>query len=789
MSTLIISISAMCCPAEGGPVEQVLRAAPGVADVTLDYSTRTARVTGDRLSGEALLEALLSIGMPGELVVTGARRIVLSVPEMDCPVEAGEIQKAFAAAGITGADFNVMTRTVTLSGDDDLEAAAVRAVESCGYTAKAAASGPGTIESAPIPWALYISALFVAFMSEAIELVSKYSPGLIPLEHGTIDLITLALAVVAILMAGLEVFKNGVLALVHRNLNMNALMAVAVVGGVLIGAWPEAAMVMVLFQISESIEQLSMTKARRSIRDLMSAAPETAEVKDGRSWRRVPSSDVGAGAVVRVGPGDRVPLDGRIVRGATALDQSMVTGEGMPAEKSEGDNVWSGTVNLTSTIEVMVTAAASESLTARIIDAVENAQASKSPVQRFVDRFAAVYTPIVFFIAAAVAIVPGLVTGEWSTWIYRALCLLVISCPCALVISTPVTVVSALATATRCGLLIKGGLYLEEARKLVNIGLDKTGTLTKGEPAVAGVKYLATFDERLTGAMAASLAAMNKHPLSQAIARWAHERHLPVYQVEGFTAIPGAGVEGRIERGMVRLVNLRWLEEQGLADEEVRRTFAHYTNEGMSAVAVADAFGVQAVFGLADVVKEDTVEGLRQLASVGIRPWLLTGDNEAAAHALAEKVGLKDVRADLLPEDKLKAIEELQKSGLTAMAGDGINDAPALARADIGIAMGVRGTDSAIEAAHIAVMDDRISSIATLVRLSRITHGVLVENIAFAIGVKIIFALLALTGNATMWMAVFADTGTCLIVVANAMRMLRMKPRLDRMAEEARRAA
>ena len=789
MSTLIISISAMCCPAEGGPVEQVLRAAPGVADVTLDYSTRTARVTGDRLSGEALLEALLSIGMPGELVVTGARRIVLSVPEMDCPVEAGEIQKAFAAAGITGADFNVMTRTVTLSGDDDLEAAAVRAVESCGYTAKAAASGPGTIESAPIPWALYITALFVAFMSEAVELVSEYSPGLIPLEHGTIDLITLALAVVAILMAGLEVFKNGVLALVHRNLNMNALMAVAVVGGVLIGAWPEAAMVMVLFQISESIEQLSMTKARRSIRDLMSAAPETAEVKDGRSWRRVPSSDVGAGAVVRVGPGDRVPLDGRIVRGATALDQSMVTGEGMPAEKSEGDNVWSGTVNLTSTIEVMVTAAASESLSARIIDAVENAQASKSPVQRFVDRFAAVYTPIVFFIAAAVAIVPGLVTGEWSTWIYRALCLLVISCPCALVISTPVTVVSALATATRCGLLIKGGLYLEEARKLVNIGLDKTGTLTKGEPAVAGVKYLATFDERLTGAMAASLAAMNKHPLSQAIARWAHERHLPVYQVEGFTAIPGAGVEGRIERGMVRLVNLRWLEEQGLADEEVRRTFAHYTNEGMSAVAVADAFGVQAVFGLADVVKEDTVEGLRQLASVGIRPWLLTGDNEAAAHALAEKVGLKDVRADLLPEDKLKAIEELQKSGLTAMAGDGINDAPALARADIGIAMGVRGTDSAIEAAHIAVMDDRISSIATLVRLSRITHGVLVENIAFAIGVKIIFALLALTGNATMWMAVFADTGTCLIVVANAMRMLRMKPRLDRMAEEARRAA
>lgn len=789
MSNLIISISAMCCPAEGGPVERALKAVPGVKDVSLDYSTRTAHVKCEGRDPEPLLKALLSIGMPGELVSTGARRIVLSVPEMDCPVEAGEIQKAFAAASITGADFNVMTRTITLSGDDDLEAAAVKAVESCGYTAKAAASGPKEIESAPIPWSLYIGALVVAFLSEAVELVSEYSPNFIPLDHGTIDIITLVLAVIAILMAGLEVFKNGVVALVHRNLNMNALMAVAVVGGVLIGAWPEAAMVMVLFQISESIEQLSMTKARRSIRDLMSAAPETAEVKDGRSWRKVPSAEVGAGTVVRVGPGDRVPLDGRIVKGSTALDQSMVTGEGMPAEKTEGDNVWSGTVNLTSTIEVMVTAAASESLTSRIIDAVENAQASKSPVQRFVDRFAAVYTPIVFFIAAAVAIGPGLVTGDWSTWIYRALCLLVISCPCALVISTPVTVVSALATATRCGLLIKGGLYLEEARKLVNIGLDKTGTLTKGEPAVAGVKYLATFDEKLTGAMAASLASMNKHPLSQAIVRWAHEKKLPVYQVEGFTALPGAGVEGRVERGMVRLVNLRWLEEQGLADEDVRRTFAKFTNEGMSTVALADAFGVQAVFGLADVVKEDTVEGLRQLASVGIRPWLLTGDNAAAANALAQKVSLKDVKADLLPEDKLKAIEELQKTGLTAMAGDGINDAPALARADIGIAMGVRGTDSAIEAAHIAVMDDRISSIATLVRLSNITHGVLVQNIAFAIGVKIVFALLALTGNATMWMAVFADTGTCLIVVANAMRMLRMKPRLDRMAEEARKAA
>lgn len=597
------------------------------------------------------------------------------------------------------------------------------------------------------------------------------------------------------LLCGLSVLKKGLQSLLKFDFfNEYTLMGGATIAAAAIGQLPEAVGVMLFYSIGEALQDRAAGNSRRSIRALLAARPTVAhliEEKDGKQMvNDADPAEIRPGMRILVKPGEKIPLDGTVLTGSSQVDTSPLTGESVPVSVGAGKQVYAGTVNLEGAITVEVTSRFADSSVARILELVEQASANKAPIERFITRFARYYTPAVVFIAALVAVIPPLAGhGTFDEWLYRALVLLVISCPCALVISTPVTVVSALATATRCGLLIKGGLYLEEARKLVNIGLDKTGTLTKGEPAVAGVKYLATFDERLTGAMAASLAAMNKHPLSLAIARWAHERHLPVYQVEGFTAIPGAGVEGRIERGMVRLVNLRWLEEQGLADEEVRRTFAHYTNEGMSAVAVADAFGVQAVFGLADVVKEDTVEGLRQLASVGIRPWLLTGDNEAAARALAEKVGLKDVRADLLPEDKLKAIEELQKSGLTAMAGDGINDAPALARADIGIAMGVRGTDSAIEAAHIAVMDDRISSIATLVRLSRITHGVLVENIAFAIGVKIIFALLALTGNATMWMAVFADTGTCLIVVANAMRMLRMKPRLDRMAEEARRAA
>ena len=771
MSTLIISISAMCCPAEGGPVEQVLRAAPGVADVTLDYSTRTARVTGDRISGEALLEALLSIGMPGELVVTGARRIVLSVPEMDCPVEADEIQKAFAAAGITGADFNVMTRTVTLSGDDDLEAAAVRAVESCGYTAKAAASGPRTIESAPIPWALYITALFVAFMSEAVELVSEYSPGLIPLEHGTIDLITLALAVVAILMAGLEVFKNGVLALVHRNLNMNALMAVAVVGGVLIGAWPEAAMVMVLFQISESIEQLSMTKARRSIRDLMSAAPETAEVKDGRSWRRVPSSDVGAGAVVRVGPGDRVPLDGRIVRGATALDQSMVTGEGMPAEKSEGDNVWSGTVNLTSTIEVMVTAAASESLSARIIDAVENAQASKSPVQRFVDRFAAVYTPIVFFIAAAVAIVPGLVTGEWSTWIYRALCLLVISCPCALVISIPLSFFGGIGGASACGILVKGSTYLEELADTRVVVFDKTGTLTQGTFKVVKVCPVEGGTEDSLVEAAALAESWSKHPISLSI-KAAYGKDIDAARVTDVEELGGHGVTARVDGKPVAAGNARLMAKLGLTVPDVPQTgtIVHVAIDGKYAGYLL----------ISDVVKPHSAQAIKGLKQAGVRKTvMLTGDAEPVAKAVSAELGIDEYHAGLLPGDKVDQIEKLlaakNPKEMLAFVGDGINDAPVLSRADVGIAMGALGSDAAIEAADVVLMDDDPAKIALAMRIARRTKSIVYQNIVFALAIKAACLLLGALGIANMWAAIFADVGVMVLAVLNATRALYTK--------------
>ena len=759
-ATIVFKVPEMDCPVEVAEIQKAL-AKRGIQGAECNTESRTLTISGDEATAKTVKEAIESCGYRAERV-RATEKIVFKVPDMDCPVEVAEIQKALAKRGIEGAECNTESRTLTISGDEATAEAVKAAIGSCGYEAtrvqaKRAAVAP---EAGPIPWSRYITALVIALLSEGMELWSHYAAESLPVSESTASTITLVFAVIAILLAGLATFRSGLVALRHGNLNMNALMSVAVIGGGLIGAWPEAAMVMVLFQISESIEQLAMNRARNSIRDLMSVAPEKAAVRqpDGRYVEEA-VADVLPGAVVRVSPGDRVPLDGKILTGSTSLDESMVTGEGLPAEKSENATVWAGTVNLTATIEVLVTAAASNSLTARIIDAVENAQSAKSPVQRFVDRFATVYTPLVFVVALVVAIVPPLFVGDWGGWFYKALCLLVIACPCALVISTPVTVVSGLATATRCGLLVKGGLYLEEARKLRFVGLDKTGTLTKGEPAVADVTYPDDFDRASAG--------------------------IEPQAVDGFSALPGSGVTGRVGSGTLWLVNERTLDKMGILTPDVHEAFVRYAEAGMSTVALADRFGVRAVFGLADTVKEDAAEGLRQLRAVGLTPRLLTGDTSAAAKALAKELGLEDVRAGLLPDDKLREIEAMQKEGLTAMVGDGINDAPALARSDIGIAMGVRGTDSAIEAAHVAVMDDKIGSIATLVRLSRITHAVLVENITIALGIKFLFAALALFGMASMWMAVFADVGTCLIVVANGMRMLRMKPRLDAMAKNA----
>lgn len=781
-----VHVDELCCPSEFLPIEKGVHALDERAQLIADYSTRTIDicVTEDSpVEADVVVAVIEKAGFHGQVVRVHDAPVdevaTIYVPAMDCPVEVREIEAELQKRAPIQATFDVFKRQIRIPNDANAISVTLEAITAAGYQGELMTAGDAT--EAPVappepttPWGRFAVGLVLALLAEAIELSHEYN--VLTWWGSSAEILSFVLALLAIAAVGLGTFKMGMNALRRGKLNMNTLMSVAVVGAILIGAWPEAAMVLVLFEISEALEARAMNKARRSIRDLMSVAPEMASVigpKGDVSIQKVEA--VLPGHYVRVAPGDRIPLDGKILKGESTLDESMVTGEGMPKEKTTGDTVWAGTVNLTGSLDILVTARSRDSLTARIIEAVENAQASKSSTQRFVDRFAEIYTPFVFVVAILVAIVGSLVTHDVSGWLYKALCLLVIACPCALVVSTPVTIVSALSSATRSGLLIKGGLYLEQARLIRNIGLDKTGTLTKGEPKVAQFHTFGMAqDEALR--LAASLGQMNKHPLSQAICQAASAAGLSLKAVEGFTALPGSGVQGRIGSSTLALLNRQNVVTRGFMTPQLQAIYDEANRLGQSTVALVDLFGVLAVWTLSDDIKPEAKASIQALEAMGITPWLLTGDNERAAQALAHQLGLTHIKSELLPEDKLATIGELQATGVTAMVGDGINDAPALAQADIGIAMGIRGTDSAIEAADIAIMDDRLHSLVSLIHISRRTHTVLLQNIAFAIGVKVAFSILALTGHAAMWMAVFADTGTCLLVVANAMRMLNYTP-------------
>jgi len=584
------------------------------------------------------------------------------------------------------------------------------------------------------------------------------------------------LAVAAVLACGLTTYRKGWVAIRNGNLNINALMSIAVTGALALGQWPEAAMVMVLFAIAELIEAKSLDQARHAIQGLLRLAPERATVRqaDG-SWREIEVRSVEMGAIVRVKPGERIGLDGAVVAGRSSVNQAPITGESLPVEKSEGDPVFAGTINESGSFEYRVSAAASNTTLARIIHAVEEAQGAKAPTQRFVDQFARVYTPVVFAVALAVAVVPPLVAdGSWHDWVYKALVLLVIACPCALVISTPVSIVSGLAAAARHGILIKGGTYLEEGRRLAWLVLDKTGTITHGKPVQTDFELRADVDVARCRVLAASLAGRSDHPVSLAIANASDARSLPHLAVVDFEALPGLGVRGTIDGVAYSLGNHRLVEELGCCSAELEARLDVLEREGKTVVMLIDARGVLALFAVADTVKDTSRAAIADLHTLGVRTAMLTGDNPHTAEAIARQVGIDRATGNQLPEDKQRAIEALSDNGtMVGMVGDGINDAPALARAHIGFAMGAMGTDTAIETADVALMDDDLRKIPVFIRLSRATRNILVQNIGLALGIKAVFLALTLAGLGTMWMAVFADMGASLIVVANGLRLLR----------------
>ncbi|QIL80679.1 cadmium-translocating P-type ATPase [Diaphorobacter sp. HDW4A] len=587
----------------------------------------------------------------------------------------------------------------------------------------------------------------------------------------------MALAVIAILLSGLGVYKAGIQSLLKLKLGIHALMAVAVTGAFLIGQWPEAAMVMALYAAAERIEDQAMDKARNAIRSLLNLAPETADVMqaDGRI-QKTAVSDVPMGATVRVAPGALVPLDGTVTQGESAVNQAPITGESQLADKAVGDTLYAGSVNQNGELQMQVTAPPGNTLLARIVHAVEEAQASRAPTQRFVDRFAQVYTPIVFVLALLLAVLAPLVANwSWHDSIYQALALLVIACPCALVISTPVTVVSALTAAAKRGILIKGGSALEEARKLKVIALDKTGTLTTGSPALVQWQAIRAGNGEDAAHIAWQLASRSDHPVSRAIATGLAQK-LPAQidnNVQDLKALPGRGVEGSIFGQRYVLGNLRVMREMGVADDALDKQLDEQEKQGRTVTLLADERSVLAFFAVADPLRSTSREAVEQLKSLGVEPIVLSGDNPSTVKAVAAEAGIADARGGLLPHDKLELLADFQKTkGPTAMTGDGINDAPALAKADVGFAMGgAHSTGMAMETAAVVLMNDDLRRIPDTVRLSQSAHSILWQNISLALGIKVVFFILALTGNATMWMAVVADMGVSLLVVANGLRL------------------
>lgn len=696
---------------------------------------------------------------------TGAGVATFRVEELDCATEEQQLRDVLTPLeGVRSLEFDLVGRQVRVRHTMSSPAPIESAIRQLGMRPTVVADN----EDEPLRRGL--SRRTIAVMAAAGVLAIGAEVAVIAgVDEQSVPIALMAIAAIA--LGGRDTLRKAVQALRSWRMTMSLLMSVAVIGAIAIGQWPEAAVVIWLFSVAELIEAFSLERARNAIRSLVDLAPETTTVRRGDAWTAVATDEVSLGDVVLVKPGERIALDGEVASGSSTVNQAPITGESIPVAKDVGDIVFAGTINERGTLEVTVTAAKGEGTLDRIARSIQEAQADKAPAQRFVDRFAAIYTPAVFVMAVAIAVVP-VVTGHGSfrDWFYRALVLLVIACPCALVISTPVTVVAGLGGAARRGILIKGGVHLENARKLRVIAVDKTGTLTHGTPVLTDLINLGPLTDDQVLRIAASIESRSEHPVAHAIVT-AHTG--PTAEVEGFEAITGRGVRAMVDGVTYTLGNHRLVEESGLCSPQLEQTLERLEREAKTAIVLMGAEAL-AVLAVADTLRPSTRQAIADLKSIGVATVMLTGDNQRTAAAVAAEAGIDDARGDLLPDDKLRIITELVAVGPgVGMVGDGVNDAPALARADLGIAMGAAGTDTAIETADIALMDDDPRKIAETIRISTHTAHVLWQNITIALGVKVVFFVLTMTGMASLWLAVLADMGASLVVIANGLRLLR----------------
>ena len=582
----------------------------------------------------------------------------------------------------------------------------------------------------------------------------------------------------AIVIGGYTLFIKGLKNLSRLKFDMNTLMTIAIIGAALIGEWGEGATVVILFAISEALERYSMDKARQSIESLVDIAPKEALIRRGNEEMLINVEDIVVGDIMIVKPGQKLAMDGSVVKGTSTLNQAAITGESVPVMKTVDDEVFAGTLNEEGLLEVQVTKKVEDTTLSKIIHLVEEAQAERAPSQAFVDKFAKYYTPAIVLLALFIAVVPPLFGGVWSEWIYQGLAVLVVGCPCALVVSTPVAVVTAIGNAAKNGVLIKGGIYLEETGHLKTIAFDKTGTLTKGVPAVTDILTFGREQKELL-LITAAIEKGSQHPLASAITRKAEESGLKFNDVsiEEFHSITGKGVKAKVNNQMYYVGSPNFFEElHGSIPKGRKDKITELQIQGKTVMVVGTEKEILLFIAVADEMRESSKEVISKLNSMGIETVMLTGDNERTAAAIGKRVGVSDIRADLLPEDKLNFIKELRrKYQSVAMVGDGVNDAPALAASTVGVAMGGAGTDTALETADIALMSDDLSKLPYTINLSRRALMIIKQNITFSLAIKLLALLLVVPGWLTLWIAIFADMGATLIVTLNSLRLLKVK--------------
>lgn len=705
-----------------------------------------------------------------------AEKNVYRVQGFTCAGCAGKFERNVKELdGVTDAKVNFGAAKLTVIGKasiDDIEKAGA-------FEHLKILPEKGAVQAPAEPFLKKYGALLVSALFVIIGYYSLFSYG-----EGSVP--SIAAFIAAIIIGGSSLFITGFKNLIRLEFDMRTLMTIAIIGAAIIGEWSEGAVVVILFAVSEALESYSMDRARKSIRSLMDIAPKEALIRRNGIESSIAVDEIEALDIMIVKPGQKIAMDGLVVKGFSAVNQASITGESIPAEKGPGAEVFAGTLNEEGLLEVQVTKLADDTTIAKIIHLVEEAQAERAPSQAFVDKFAKWYTPAIMAVAFLVAVLPPLFfSAAWDTWIYQGLAVLVVGCPCALVISTPVSIVTAIGNAARNGVLIKGGIYLEELSRIKAVAFDKTGTLTKGAPVVADFEVLQSgISENDLFKLVSALEYRSQHPLASAFIKKAEQQEIDYKSliVEDFTSLTGKGIKGKIDHEWYYVGNISLFEEMGLTFEgELRNKVDSLQKQGKTVMLAGTNEMLLAVLAVADEVRESSVRVVKQLKELGIQKTImLTGDHANTAAAIGNQLEVSEIYAELLPQHKLDAVKKMQREyGAAAMVGDGVNDAPALAAASVGIAMGGAGTDTALETADVALMGDDLKKLPFAIELSRKTLVIIKQNIAFALGLKLLALLLVVPGWLTLWIAIFADMGATLLVTLNGLRLLRVKGKRD----------